>query len=170
MSDSEPQRLLTAPLVVFLLLVAGIVGGALAFRTETPDLEGAVELLADGDLDRAERDHMLLLIMELGESATGLRGRWAAALAAVAMADREAFDRLESRLGNGPERVLPVERQKWLSLGDPVLANLLAAMLAEAAGDRGVAVTKWRQVGAQSRLTANPVSARLAEEALLRLK
>jgi hypothetical protein len=42
-------------------------------------------------------------------------------------------------------------------------------MLAEAAGDPTQALTKWQQVAAQSRLTANGVSAKLAEEAEVRL-
>jgi hypothetical protein len=98
-----------------------------------------------------------------------LRGRWAATLAAVALRDRAAFDRLESRLEPGTKRVLPANRMRWLSLGDAVLANVLAAMLAEAAGDPTQALTKWQQVAAQSRLTANGVSAKLAEEAQVRL-
>ncbi len=169
MSELAPQRLLTAPLVLFLLVVIAIVAGALANRAETPDLEGAIELLADGDLDRDERDQILLRIIVLGESDSTLRGRWAATLAAVALRDRAAFDRLESRLEPGTKRVLPANRMRWLSLGDAVLANVLAAMLAEAAGDPTQALTKWQQVAAQSRLTANGVSAKLAEEAEVRL-
>ena len=170
MSHPAPQRLLTAPLVVFLSLVSVIVVGALVNRAETPDLEGAIELLADGDLDRRERDQMLLRVRDLGESSGALRGSWAAALAAISMRDRAAFDRLESRLGVGAERLLPAHRRQWLSLGDPVLANVLEAMLAEAAGESAEALTKWHQVAAQSRLTANRVAARLAEEARIRLK
>jgi len=170
MTTQTPDRLLTAPLVVFLLLVLGVVGAAFAFRHESPDLEGAIELLADGDFDRRERDRMLLRLIDLGESAGDLRGRWAATLAAVSVRDREAFDRLEARLGEGAERVLPAERQQWLALGDAALQNVLAAMMTEASGDAPGALIRWRRVAAQARLTANPVAASLAAEAQKRLQ
>ena len=170
MSEPVPQRLLTAPLVVFLLVVAGIIATAVAFRAETPDMEGAIELLADGDLDRAERDSLLLRVLDFGESAKASRGRWAAVLAAVALQDRGAFDRLKARLDEAGDPVVPAERRQWLSLGDPLLANLLAAMQAEAAGDGAVARLKWRQVMVQSRFVGNAVAARLAEEAQVRMQ
>lgn len=170
MTTPTPDRLLTAPLVVFLLLVFGVLAAALAFRHESPDLEGAIELLADGDFDRDERDRMLLYLIDLGESSDDLRGRWAATLAAVSVRDREAFDRLEARLGKGAERLLPVERQQWLDLGDAALQNVLAAMMTEARGDLVEALIRWRRVAAQARLTANPVAASLAAEAQARLR
>jgi len=170
MTDSNPQRLLTVPLAVFLLVTVGTLFGALVLRTEEPDLEGAIELLADGDLDREERDRALSLVVELGSAADRLRGRWAAVLAAVALQDRAAFDRCEQRLGRAHERIVPAERQKWLSLGDSLLANMLAAMLAEASEDREGALRHWRQVALQSRFVGNPVAAELAKEGQARLQ
>jgi hypothetical protein len=161
--------LITTPLAVFLLLSVGTVLGALALRVERPALEGAIERLADGDLDRSERDQMLSRVVALGESSERLRGRWAAALAAVALQDRAAFDRAESRLGGG-DRIVPAPQQLWLSLGDSLLANLFAAMQAEAAQDRSAATEKWGQVAVQARYTGNAVAAKLAEEARLRIE
>lgn len=170
MSEPGPQRLITTPLAVFLLLSVGTVLGALALRVERPALEGAIERLADGDLDRSERDQMLSRVVALGESSERLRGRWAAALAAVALQDRAAFDRAESRLGGGGDRIVPAPQQLWLSLGDSLLANLFAAMQAEAAQDRSAATKKWGQVAVQARYTGNAVAAKLAEEARLRIE
>lgn len=170
MTTQMPDRLLTAPLVVFLLLVFGVVAAAVAFRHESPDLEGAIELLADGDFDRDERKRMLLHVIELGDSSSDLRGRWAATLAAVSLRDRETFDRFEARLGEGPERVLATERQHWLALGDAALQNVLTAMMTEASGDGPEALVRWRRVAAQARLTANQVAANLAAEAQKRLQ
>ena len=127
-------------------------------------------ILADGDLDRSERDQMLSRVVALGESSERLRGRWAAALAAVALQDRAAFDRAESRLGGGGDRIVPAPQQLWLSLGDSLLANLFAAMQAEAAQDRSAATKKWGQVAVQARYTGNAVAAKLAEEARLRIE
>jgi len=143
MIEQAPERLLTAPLVVFIVLVLGVVTAAIASRSPRPDLDGAIALLADGDLDQHERQPMLLHVTELAKHSESLRHRWAGALAAVAMRDRVRFDALEVRLGTGADRVLPAEQCEWLSLGDAVILNVRLAMMSEASGDKGLALTKW---------------------------
>lgn len=170
MNDAPRERVLTGPLLAFLALVAGVMAWAVASRLPAPDLEGAVELLADGDLDGDERERMLLRILELDPAPGTLRGRWAQVLAAVALEDRPAFAALEPALGAGPARVLlPTDRQ-WLDLGDPLLANVLEAMSHEAAGDRAAARRVWAQVGAQARMTHQTFAGELAEAARTRLE
>jgi len=164
MNDAPRERLLTGPLVAFALLVAGVVGWAVTTRHPSPDLDGAVELLADGDLDRDERERMLRRILDLAPEAETLRQRWATVLAAVSLADAEAFAALEPTLGEGGSRVLPPAERQWLDLGDALLANVLAAMSHEAAGDREAALVRWRQVREQARLTHQTFAGELAEE------
>lgn len=170
MSEHVPNRVLTAPLVAFLVVVAGIVGTALWTRHPSPDLEGSIEILADGDLDLRERQRMLLRVIDLAGQADSLRARWAGALAAVSLQDREGFAGFESKLGDGAARVLPEAERRWLSLGDVVLANVHLAMDAEASADKELAVKKWGQVAAQGRITANRFASELAAAALERLE
>ena len=156
------ERLWTGPLLAFLLAVGSVVGFAVATRHPTPDLEGAIELLADGDLDGDERERMLLRLKDLASSAETARGRWAGLLAAVAIGDRQAFDELDRALGEGADRAPPAGRRHWLDLGDPLLANVSTALLAEAEGAGDVALAAWRQVAAQARMTGNRLAAGLA--------
>ena len=46
MSESAPERLLTTPLKIFLVVVLAVVSTAIVARLPSPDLEGAIELLA----------------------------------------------------------------------------------------------------------------------------
>jgi hypothetical protein len=55
-----------------------------------------------------------------------------------------------------------------LHLGDPMLGNVLAAFVAEVAGDRAEALRRWRQVAAQARLTAKPFPGELAAAGIAR--
>jgi hypothetical protein len=170
MTDPLPQPLFTKPLKVFLALVLVIVTTAIVTRHPNPDLDGAIELLADGDLDHDERERMLLLVKELAFDASALRHRWAGTLATVALQDRSGFEAMQGRLGDGTARVLPLEQCEWLALGDVLLANLHRAMMAEASEEKSLASIKWGQVAAQARMTGNRLAAELAAAAGQRLK
>lgn len=170
MSEQAPDRVLTAPLVAFLVVVIGIVVTAMVLRHPSPDLDGSIELLADGDLDHRERQRMLLRVVELAKDGGDLRQRWASALAAISLQDRVAFEVLEATLGAGQKRLLLADQCEGLAMGDVVLANVHLAMTAEASGSKEVALTKWGQVGAQARITANALAGELAKAAEQRLK
>lgn len=170
MSEQAPDRVLTAPLVAFLVVVLGIVVTAMALRNPSPDLDGSIELLADGDLDQRERQRMLLRVVELAKDSNDLRQRWAGALAAISLQDRASFEALEATLGAGQARVLPADQCEWLAMGDVVLANVHLAMSAEASGSKALALTKWGQVGAQAKVRANALADELAKAAVQRLK
>ncbi|MGK0300200.1 MAG: hypothetical protein ACI89X_001068 [Planctomycetota bacterium] len=170
MSEQVPDRVLTAPLVVFLALVLGIVATAMVLRHPRPDLNGSIEMLADGDLDRRERQRMLLRVVELAKDGGDLRQRWAGALAAISLQDRASFEAFELSLGAGPARLLPADQHEWLAMGDVVLANVHLAMTAEASGNKQLALSKWGQVGAQARVTANALAGELAKAAEQRLQ
>lgn len=166
------ERVFTWPLSLFLAGVAVALGYGFYHKYPRPDLEGAIWLLADGDLDGDERIRMLRRTLALAEGDDGVAHRWAGLLAAVALDDRAAFARFRDRLGPGgsaPPLPPPAEREP-LGLGDPALASVFTAMAAEAQGDRAEAGKRWLQVAAQARLTNHPFTAQLAAEALQRLK
>ena len=164
------ERVFTLPLVLFLLGVAGVLAYGLWQRQRVPGPDELIMLLADGDCDRAERDRLLRITIEAAKSSDDIVHRWAGMLAAVSLGDREAHAALRSRLGG--ESVAPppppAERREFLHLGDPMLANVLAAMVAEAAGDRKGALRHWRQVAAQCHFMARPLAAELAEAGIQR--
>ena len=170
MSEHSSARVLTAPLAVFLVVVLGIVATAWMFRHPSPDLDGSIEMLADGDLDQQERSRMLLRVKGLAVNSASLRQRWAGALAAISLQDRTAFEAFEATLGDGQARVLPAEQCDWLAMGDVVLANVHLAMTAEASGDKDRALRKWGQVREQARVTANGLAGELAKAAEQRLQ
>ncbi|HEB54270.1 MAG TPA: hypothetical protein ENI87_13540 [bacterium] len=155
------DRVLTAPLLVCLLMVAAVVGCAVLTRHPTPPLGGAIEMLADGDLDHDERERMLQRTLELASEADTPRALWAGLLAAIALQDRERYAAFDARL----DRRVPLapEQLRFLDLGDPLLANVLAAGMAQAAGDSDRAALRWRQVAAQARMTGNSFAAELAD-------
>lgn len=163
--DAPPPRrepVLTPALVVFLCFVAALVGSGLWTREWSPGLGRAIELLADGDLDGEERSAMLARTVDLARSAPGLRERWAGLLAAVALEDRNAFTAARAQLPGDPPAVPIAAERELLDLGDPLLANVLAAFAAEAAGDRTGAQRHWQQVAAQARLARRPFAGELA--------
>jgi|GEM_PF-3217837 len=166
MADTHSERVLTPPLLAFLLLVAGVLGWAVSARYATPGLDGCIERLADGDLDRAERESMLLRIVELAPDAAP-RGQLAGWLAALALQDRARFD----ALGDGVvrEAALPPDARRWLDLGDPLLANVLRARRLEAA-DIPAARAAWEQVAAQARMFGNRLAIDHATAELDRLQ
>ena len=165
----QPERVLTWPLAVFLLAVALLVGRGLWARDWSPDLPRAIELLADGDLDGAERIAMLARVVELARTSDGVRERWAGLLAAVALGDREGFAAARARLPGDAPAVPSAAERDWLDLGDPLLANVLAAFAAEAAGERSEAKLRWEQVAAQARLAARPFAGELARAGVQRV-
>jgi hypothetical protein len=163
------ERVFTLPLVLFLLGVAGVIAYGLWQRQREPGLDEAIMLLADGDLDRAERDRLLRITIDAAKGSDDIVHRWAGMLAAVSLDDRAAHAALRSRLGGeGTLPPPPAERREFLHLGDPMLANLLAAMVAEAAGDRALALRRWRQVAAQCYFMARPLAAELAAAGIQR--
>lgn len=181
---SSNERWLSRPLLAFLLLVGGVLVYSAVLRFAAVDLETAIRELADGDLEgpypsrpdepKGSRVRMLEVARDLGAEAPAAdaRAQWAGLLAAVALADRPAFEAAVARLGGGavPSNVPVGEARRFLDLGDPVLGNLAAAYWAEAAGDREAARLRWQQVTAQCRYAPRPLAAALAAEALERLR
>jgi hypothetical protein len=169
-SAAPRERLFTLPLVLFLLGVAGVIAYGLWQRQRVPGPDELIMLLADGDLDRAERDRLLRFTIDAAKSSDDVAHRWAGMLAAVSLGDQEAYAALRARLGgeSAPPTPPPAERREFLHLGDPMLANVLAAMVAEAAGDRTDALRRWRQVAAQCYFMARPLAADLAAAGIQR--
>ena len=168
MTEPTTERVLTTPLKIFLAMVLVGVVVALWTRHPKPDLDGAIAMLADGYLDAEERYRMLLHLSDLAVDAESLRQRWAGVSAAVGLRDQARLDAAESRLPTGAARALPAEACEWLGLGDVLVANVQAAMMAEAVGDKELTVSKWAQVAAQARLRGNAFAAALARTAALR--
>jgi hypothetical protein len=166
------ERLFTPGLTVFLLVVALLVGRGLWRRFPCPDLAGGIELLADGDLDAAERQRMLERVLGQAQGAPGVRDRWAGLLAALALGDEPAFAAMLAQLGLGPVPTpLPEPaEQTFLDLGDGVVRAAFAAWVAEAAGDRATARSCWQSAGNQGLLSKRPFARTLAEAQLTRLR
>ncbi len=152
------ERILTPALAAFLVVVLGLVAASLATRRPSPDLEGCIELLADGDLDRDERRFVLERTAMLGAGAASARGRVAGCLACLALEDREGFAAARAALDAD---LAPVER-RWLGLGDPLLSNVLVATASGRAGRADDAAVRWGQIAAQARMTGNQLAAEFA--------
>lgn len=165
------ERVFTPALVVFLVLVFGFDVVAWWRRDALPSLGDAIVELADGDLDRKERDRYLDLLSEQGPASASVREQWAGMLAAVSLGDRARFDRALQGLGGPPvpTRFPTPAEGEFLDLGDPLLGNLAAAMRAEGDGDRPLARTRWSQVQNQARLSGQSLPRELAATALARL-
>ncbi|MBL8755875.1 MAG: hypothetical protein JNK15_21440 [Planctomycetes bacterium] len=166
------ERLFTPALVVFLLVVAGLVGRSLWRRFPTPDLAGGIALLADGDLDAAERERMLQRVLVQAKAAESVHDRWAGMLAAVALGDASAYAAMRARLGTGPlpQPLPPAAERTFLDLGDGVVRAAFAAWVAEAEGDRATARSSWQSVANQGRLSKRPFARDLGEAELARLR
>jgi hypothetical protein len=162
MTETPAERLLTKPLAAFLLVVATGLGWAAATRYPSPDLEGCIEQLADGDLDQKEREHVLARAAALAEGAA-LRGRVAGCLAALALEQRAPFEAHEDALARAGE--LEAAGRRWLDLGDPLLANVLRASSLDLT-DAAAANHVWSQVQAQARMVGNRLAAELAARRL----
>jgi len=166
------DRVFTPPLTAFLGVVVLVVASALWHRLPCPDLEGAITLLADGDFDGDERDRMLRRVVADARQAPAVRARWAGLLAALALEDLPAWRELLLTFGKEPmPRTAPAaEARLDLDLGDPLLASVLAAGVAEAAGDHEGAITAWARAQVQARLAGRPFPRAVADAALQRLQ
>lgn len=155
----------------FLVAVALAVLAGLDQRFPRPDLDGAVRLLADGDLDGAERARMSARLLALGADDPRPFAAWAAGLAALSLGDRDGCLSAFQRVGGVPPTQGPEPGEvEFLHLGDPMLGNALAALQAERRGDRELARRKWQQVLVQARMTGHALAHDLANEALQRLR
>jgi len=166
------ERVFTWPLVTFLLAVATFDLVAWWRRSVLPGPAEAIELLADGDLDGDERRRVLRGLVDAGRGSTVVVEQWGALLAAIALDDRAAHEALRTALA-GPgttAKLPPLADRELLHLGDPLLANVFAASVAEAEGNRAVAVLEWQQVATQCQLMHRPFAAELAADALRRLR
>ena len=166
---SEPtpaprQRVLTLPLVVFLVGVLLVLGYAARLALVPPTAAQAIVLLADGDADAEERQRLLRILVQQGQVSPSIGERWAGAVAAVALEDRDGLAAVRHGLGDGDVlKPLPASQEReFLHLGDPLLGNLAAAWLAEAAGDREAALMHWRQLAGQCWFVLHPLAAELA--------
>ena len=166
MAQSGSDRVFTPALVTFLVLVAGVLGWSLATRHPAPDFEGCVELLADGDLDREERERILLRVLDLAEGGTE-RARVAGWLAALSLQQRARFAAIGEGLGDAWS--MTDAQARWLGLGDPLLANVLRACRVDIESP-DAARSAWGQVAAQARMVNNGLAAEYAKSALERLK
>ena len=170
--EGRRERVFTPALVVFLAAVLLIDGIALWRRSVLPGPAEAIVLLGDGDLDGDERRRVLRALVDEGSASSVVAERWGALLAAVALEDREAHAAVVAALGGvGSAMQVPaVADREFLHLGDPLLGNIFAALIAEAEGQRAEAVRKWRQVETQCQLMIRPFAKELAAAALRRLE
>lgn len=164
-----PGRVFTLPLSLFLVLVAAVLGYAAVRALARPDLPAALRQLADGDCERQERLALVRLVLVDGLASADRADRLPAAMAAVLLDRRADYDRC---LGGDelPLQPADAERLPDASLGEPVLRALLAAMLAERAGDAAAARDGYRRVLRQCKQWNLPLAAQLAGERLQRLE
>ncbi len=156
------ERLITLPLAVFLVVVVATVAWNLRQRFAPVSVAEAIALLADGDLDGAERERVLRGM--LAGAAHDARERWAVLLAAVALEDRAAYAQARAALaaGGGAIEVPPPAARAALHLGDAILGNVMAASVAEIAGDRAEARARWQLVATQGTLARQAFAVELA--------
>lgn len=164
------ERVLTLPLVVFLLGVLMLLGNGLRLALARLTAAEAIVQLADGDLDGEERQRLLQFLVEDGARSAIVAEQWAGAAAAVALGDRDGLAAVRARLGGGPvpSPLPPADHREFLHLGDPLLHNLVAAWLAEGAGDPAGALVHWRRLAAQCRFAPNALAAELAADGVVR--
>lgn len=170
-SHPQPPRRAGWLLGIFLVVVAAAVGAGLWQRFPMPDLDGAVRMLADGDLDGAERARMLARLRDLGAGDSRPFAAWAAGLAALSLGDQAGFEGCFQRVGGVPPKEGPGAGEvEFLHLGDPMLGNVQSALQAERSGDRDEARRKWGQVQVQSQMTGHGAASEVAARALERLR
>lgn len=165
------ERVLTWPLLAFLAAVAVLVGLGPLTWPRASDVASAVQLLGDGDLDGEERTAVLEQLRGFAAGDPSPFAQWSKLLACIDLGDADGHAAAVQALAGEPWRRLPTAaEQRFLHLGNPLLANVLAAANAEAAGDLAAARQRWQQVAAQARLMAKPLPAALATKALARLR
>lgn len=160
-------RLLSRPLLAFLLLVLATMAVAAVSALTRPDLEGALRQLEDRDCERGERLALVERVFALGANSRQRPDRLAAAMAAIVLQDRAACDLLLA--AELPLTAADAEAIDRTSLGEPVLRTLLQAWCCDGRGDADGARDDFRRVLRQCRLWDLPLARTLAEAALRRL-
>jgi hypothetical protein len=164
------EPVLTRPLLLGLLCVALVLGLALADRFAPRTVDDLLATLADGDHEGSERRAVLRDLAARGEAATERRLWLCGLMAAVALDDEPAFRRAAPDPKVPPLSPGDVAMFDTASLGDEVLASLLAAVAAELAPDPALARQRYERVVASSRLFHLRLPAKLAQEGLARLR
>lgn len=166
------ERVLTVPLLAFLCAVGGIALSATFVRRARPDIDEALQLLADGDLERRERDRIWHAVRALALVSQS-RAHWlAGAMAAVCLGDRQAFADLSARLGGGDPPVTGSDAAllEQACLGESCLWTLLQGWNAERAGRREEAAKAYRQAAAAAPLWRLPMAGELARQGAERVR
>jgi hypothetical protein len=169
----RPERLFTRPLVAFLLFVAAVLVGAADTRMTRPGVDQALTALRVGDIEHAERIHLLHVVLDYGLHAADPQLRLAGAMAAVALEDDVSYQTLLTEMAPGASLPLTAANVGFVdaaALGDEVLHTLLAGMRAESRGQRAEATTAYQQAVVQSQLWEMPFVGRLAADGLQRVK
>lgn len=164
-----PEPLFTRPLVIFLVVVGLILLRCLDDRAGPKSHREVLIALGEGDLEGAERS---VLLRRLVSAAHGRNERdrvVPAAMAAVALGDRERYAELLGGAAVPLSAADDVGILDTAALGDPLLRLLLAAMQAEVRGDRAAARSRYEQVERGSRLWHAPFAAELAAAGLARV-
>ena len=166
----ERAPVFSRPLLCFLALVAAILLRGLNDRCGPVTLRIATQRLADGDCERSERLQLLRAVQRLAAGSTDRATMLKAAMAAVALEDAPGYANWEALLGGAPP--LQPDDAGFLAaaaLGDPVLAALLAAMLAERTRAPDAA-DRYGQVEASCRLFGLALAGRLAADGRQRVR
>ena len=172
--SAAPRRALGArgadlALAAFLGVCALAVVASVASRLWPVGVADAVVRLADGDLERSEREAMLAIVLRGDGGADAAAPDLAAAMAAVALGDEAAYRRLCGARPLPFAAPPPPPGLLRAALGDRVLIALLFAMAAEAAGDPH-ARALYERAAQSSALFGMQFAHRLAEEGLQRLQ
>lgn len=167
---TTPSRVFTPALSLFLVVVAGALTWGATTRLGPTEPAAMAAELRDGDLDGAERAALLGRLAAAAGQATDRDAQWLGLMATVATDDETTYNALLARLGGKHPPPAPGLGADRLGLGDAVVRNVAAAMLAEAEPDRDRARAAWRQVAEQCRLVRRPLAAALAAAGEQRLR
>jgi hypothetical protein len=161
-------------LKAFLVLVVGLLAWGLWTRqVGSLEFDEALAQVLDGDLDREGRLAALRVLRDLGSSGTEADdGKvLVAAMAAVVLNDRQAYERAADRLS--PLLVDSSSGADILdraSLGETCLRSLLMGLSAESRGDIEEAKRLYRQAEISAPLGNLPLAEMLARNGLERLR
>lgn len=169
---AEREGILRPALGGFLAAALAVLAFGVWTRARAPGFEEALGILTDGDPDRAERLRATRVVLERGLTRSDRRGLVLAAMAAVALNDRDAWAAATRALGPpAPERLPPEPGGiAEASLGEPALEQLLRAMAAEEAGRRDAARGLYGRAAAAADLWDMPLAADLARSGLARVR